>query len=50
MNDMQHRRMELLGEIKRKSRRTNHFVKDKDQAANLVSAARVLKFTHSGAF
>lgn len=36
MADVQKRRLELLNEIKRKDRRTQHFVKDKQEAANLV--------------
>jgi hypothetical protein len=36
MADSQKRRAELLNEIKRKDRHTKHFVKDKQEAANLV--------------
>jgi hypothetical protein len=36
MSDLQKRRMELLNEINRKDRRTKHFVKDKEEALNLV--------------
>jgi preprotein translocase subunit YajC len=36
MADVQKRRLELLQEIKRKDRRTQHFVKDKQDTANLV--------------
>jgi hypothetical protein len=36
MADVQKRRLELLNEIKRKDRRTQHFVKDKQEAVNLV--------------
>jgi hypothetical protein len=36
MADVQKRRLELLNEIKRKDRRTQHFVKDKQETVNLV--------------
>ncbi len=36
MADVQKRRLELLNEIKRKDRRTQHFVKDKHDTVNLV--------------
>lgn len=36
MSDLQTRRMQLLNEINRKDRRTKHFVKDKQETANLV--------------
>ncbi len=36
MVDVQKRRAELLNEIKRKDRRTQHFVKDKQDTVNLV--------------
>ncbi len=36
MADVQKRRAELLNEIKRKDRRTQHFVKDKQETVNLV--------------
>ncbi len=36
MADSQKKRAELLNEIKRKDRHTKHFVKDKQEAANLV--------------
>ncbi len=36
MADSQKRRAEYLNEIKRKDRRSKHFVKDKQEAMNLV--------------
>lgn len=36
MTDAQKRRAELLKEIKRKDRRAEHFVKDKQDAVKLV--------------
>ena len=36
MADVQKRRLELLNEIKRKERRSEHFVKDKQDTVNLV--------------
>jgi hypothetical protein len=36
LTDLQKRRFELLNDIKRKDRRTKHFVKDKQEAVNLV--------------
>jgi hypothetical protein len=41
MADLQKRRVELVTDIKRKDRRTKHFVKDKEEAMNLV---RILSF------
>jgi hypothetical protein len=38
MADVQKRRLELLNEIKRKDRRTQHFVKDKQETTNLVGS------------
>jgi hypothetical protein len=36
MADVKKRRLELLNEIKRKDRRTQHFVKDRQDTTNLV--------------
>lgn len=36
MADVQKRRVELVNEIKRKDRRTQHFVKDKQETTSLV--------------
>ena len=36
MSDLQRRRVELLQDIKQKDRRTKHFMKDKQEAENLV--------------
>lgn len=36
MADVQKRRSELLNEIKRKDRRTQHFVKDRQETTKLV--------------